>query len=197
MATTIPSGYTLNTLTFAVTGSLIPQTITCLTTSVPFGSVATDLSEWETSMLDTGKPFESASLADMYTVIASSSLKNAGGVLTSAVNALSLPGTGTWEPPSSNTPCIIAKRTALAGPSHRGRMFAPAGILDDGNVNANGIINAGYLAVVQGNFNAAFTRMVTVGLQPVIGHGASPTPTACTSFTVTPLVGTFRRRIRR
>jgi len=152
---------------------------------------------WDIAMWGAGKPFEAANMAATYTLIESRVLLNRSGVLQVDFANPALLGTGVWAPQSGNAPILVAKITPNAGPRYRGRMFAPSGLVDEGDINSSGHILTGTVTALQTRFTAAYNSLVSNSVPPLLLHGPTLAPTAITEFRVNNLVGTMRRRIRR
>jgi len=197
MATTLYNNAAIASLTWQVTGSLLPQTITCGLSSLIGDTAATIRTDWDVAMWGAGKPFAAAAMSPDYTLIESRVLLNRGGVLTVDFGNPNLVGTASWASASPNVPVIIAKTTAFAGPRYRGRFFAPAGVASEVGIDTSGHIAGGDVAALQTLFTAAYNSLVTNSVPPILLHGAVIPPTPITGFLVNPLVGTMRRRVRR
>lgn len=197
MATTLYPGTAQASLTWTVTGSLLPQTVTCGLLMAPGSTAAQIRTNWDIAMWGAAKPFAAASMANEYTLVESRVILNVGGVLTVDVGTPALVGTGGFASPSPNTPIIIAKNTLFAGPRNRGRLFAPAGCIADSEVSIAGVLAPGTITGLQTKWNAAFASLVANSVSARLLHGPLISSTPLTGFTVTPLIGTLRRRIRR
>lgn len=120
-------------------------------------------------------------------VLAYSSVQNAVGT--------GPPASGTM---TQNVAALFVKRTALPGRKGRGRMFWP--FVGDADVDAVGALSPGAVTRYTTMLTAWKTAITsnTAFDSPVLFHQTStPAPTAITSFTVSPLVATQRRRLRR
>lgn len=106
-----------------------------------------------------------------------------------------LQGTGEQNTTPQNCSLLVRKSTALGGRAGRGRMFLPPFNLDEGNVDAKGMLDLDYLNDMQTLFNAVFLPVAPVILHDSATPGA-PAPTPITGWTVDPRIATQRRRLR-
>lgn len=105
--------------------------------------------------------------------------------------------TGDFLP--QNCSFLMQKRSDLGGRRNRGRMYWP--IISEGNVNEVGEISSGFLSTLNtfaDNFLAEAQNAANNLSAMVILHSSGdPTPAVVTSVSVTPLIATQRRRLRR
>nr|CRY95224.1 hypothetical protein [uncultured prokaryote] len=97
---------------------------------------------------------------------------------------------------------IARKNTTDLGRAGRGRMFIP-GMVSPGEIGQGGNINNTRRTAIQTGLQAFYDDLVAgdaggPALPPVLFHnpGTATSPTAITGFTVAPLVGWIRKRIR-
>jgi hypothetical protein len=120
------------------------------------------------------------------------------------------PGTGTWDPLSSNCAMLIKKRTAKGGRRNVGRMFLPSGYLSAVDTNHLGEISSTNQVVYQNcatqfldNLRDASTLpgQPIADFEPVVFHDKTELvaidPTPITGLTVDRLIATQRQRMRR
>lgn len=115
---------------------------------------------------------------------------------------IATPGSRTGEGLPWALSAIARKQTTDLGRSGRGRMFIP-GLVAPSEIGQGGTISSTRRATIQGrldDFHEALTDPEAfTTLPPVLFHSAAvglASPTAITSFTLAPLVGWIRKRIR-
>ena len=97
-----------------------------------------------------------------------------------------------------NCAILIQKQTASGGRRGRGRMFLPPFWPLETDVNDAGGITPALVTSIGASWDFVRTGMVTASLPPRLFHATSPfTPTIITGFTVSTLIATQRRRLRR
>lgn len=112
-----------------------------------------------------------------------------------------IPMTASAEMAPTAMALIVRKQTASYGRRGRGRMFLP-GTCPENVINENGGIQGGYVTTINtalGVFYTALTEGVLTEpvRPPVLFHGTAPAdPDPITAFTLAPLVGWIRGRIR-
>jgi hypothetical protein len=106
-------------------------------------------------------------------------------------------GTSTMSTCPANSSLILKKITGRGGRKGRGRMFIPPYGVNETNVGANGVINAGVVTAQQTSWGAAFTAFPIAGIQPVLLHSDGSAPDNITAVTIETSIGTQRRRLRR
>ena len=115
------------------------------------------------------------------------------GVVTSTATAL--PGGRDLDDLYSVLAPKIEKRTALAGRKYKGR-FHPPGLLEVGEVNADGSITSIRLGIIQGLAIDFVIALASDAGTPVILHSdPAIAPTAITAVNVAPKVGVLRNRM--
>jgi hypothetical protein len=201
----IPPGFALCSATFQCTGV---QRKPVITMGVRFNAhpVAAFINTvWREALTQAGSgcPFEPANMNAVWAVVETKVLANIGGTLFSDVNPTVVQGASIsiFESPPPNVSIVIAKKTAQAGRQFRGRLFSPANNIDESSVSNAGIISGGHLTTQQGYWTHVASDIASNSIDIVLLHepplvGATPAPTDITSLSVTPLVGTNRRRIR-
>lgn len=100
---------------------------------------------------------------------------------------------------------VVRKVTNEIGRRGRGRMFPP-GVLGSSEVDSNGLISTGRRDSLQTAFDLLYANLMNLTpvpgapvLAPVLLHSSGPSagvPTPVTGFSVAPLVGWIRGRIR-
>lgn len=103
---------------------------------------------------------------------------------------------GTVQILPPNCALLAQKRTGLGGRKNRGRMFVPPFMLNEADVDANGLINPSTLATVQGWFTSLFNGLDAVTQSPVLFHSDGSIPTQLTSFSLQNRIATQRERLR-
>ena len=186
---------------FQVVGGTRRPTITQAAAFTPGQSAPTVDAIWRQALTDTNRPFEDTYMSDDWSLVETKVLMNTAGVLTSYTNPAVYPGASTDPFVSPQVSLIVQKVTGLAGRQYRGRMFAPACILGENNVEANGSLQPSYQILFQAKFNGMFNALFANGVNPALLHeaplvGPVPPPTNVIAYLLTPLTGTNRRRIR-
>jgi hypothetical protein len=124
-------------------------------------------------------------------------------------------GTHAYSSVTSNCALLIKKKTALSGRHNSGRMFLPAGYVENDAVSQAGAIVTGSQAIYQLAMNQFYDNLlaetagvdpiVPTNLRPLLFHGVPAgtppveggrAPTVITSFLVDPVLATQRRRMR-
>lgn len=146
-------------------------------------------------------PYNLAYLNDTWNWVGDYCLVNVGGVLTSSVNNVIIPGTGNFDACSPNVSWPIHKTTNLAGRRMRGRIAFPAGFLPESEVSDAGAVDNTFRTTNQTLFNQLLLAMTTAGYPMYLLHAAStlsatPAPTPVISLLADGLVGTQRKRLR-
>lgn len=106
-------------------------------------------------------------------------------------------GTAVFPCPPPQVAYLLQKRTARGGRMGRGRCFLPPIFTDETNVNTAGVISGFDLAALQTLWDNALTALQASDCPPVLLHADGSTPDAITSWQISDLVATQRRRIRR
>lgn len=110
----------------------------------------------------------------------------------------SQPGTNAGAQATPGVAVLCQKVTGFGGRTGRGRWYWPAP--PEGSVDQAGLLTAGYASALQVDFDALHVAMINNDLNPYLLHGASAPlvlPRLITSFQVSPMVATQRRRQRR
>lgn len=150
----------------------------------------------------TARPYNAGSFNSDWTQIKVYCLLNTGGVLTSATTVFSTAGTLSADSAAPGTSVVVHKDTGLAGRQYRGRLAYFACAVDELDINSNGIIDAGVVTAYQAFWTAAFNAAVANSVPLYLIHGpgpggVTPVPTALTGLTMSNLVGSQRKRLRR
>jgi hypothetical protein len=127
--------------------------------------------------------------------------------MTSALDLTPLTGTVTaGATPSPNCSVLVEKKTNFAGVRYRGRMSVPPCNIPENTISVAGVISNTELAVQQGMWDWVFSTLGSAGFNPYLFHAPSkpgtvhpttaPARTQIINFTVSPLIGTNRRRLR-
>lgn len=105
-------------------------------------------------------------------------------------------GTGTNASLPQNCALLIKKGTALGGRQGRGRMYLPAGYLQEGLVDDNGTIDSSFRGDLQTAATAFRSDVAGAAGNMDLLHSGSLAPTVVTSLTVDTRIATQRRRLR-
>lgn len=156
-------------------------------------SVATDvLNAWNTS----GIKAELASSTTMTGILVKAG-PNATGASGLFAGAGANTNAGVGAAP--NTTYLVGKNTDAGGRSGRGRMFLPG--VPEVNVNEAGVVSPAAVTALQTKVSAFLTALLTNDTPMVLLHGgpSAPitTPLDVTSLSVSNVVATQRRRLRR
>jgi len=202
MSATPPAGYGYFAITHSVSGATHFPTVTCGFLNTGFATAATLNTNLRAAMIASTNFWDAADMSAFYTMTSTYILLNTAGVLTTDLNVTPIIGTNVSLAPSPmNTAMIIRKNTAQAGRQFRGRMFMPPMNTSESNINQNGLLNGTAQSDLNIRSASFYAGLVANGLGPVLLHnpplsGPTPSPTTIQSFTVTPLIGTIKRRIR-
>lgn len=123
------------------------------------------------------------------------------GVVSVSSNRDPVAGGSTAVQAPLNVALLINKRTSTPGRNGKGRMFLP-GILDARDPHLNGIISPAGVAAYQTKVDSFYNALQTTTGSLIDGayvlHTSGPfeAPSKITSLSVSPKVGTMRRRLR-
>lgn len=189
-------------ITFGFQGSGIAQFNTWAFANPLSFTAANIRTNLESASRGTGSIYDDVNYYNLSRMVSSYVLVNIGGLLYSDQANVSYSGSASFNPVPPGTSGVVHKNTALAGRQYRGRVALPSYFLDETAVASNGGINAPVVAALQASLNQWQSDMSGYGTPAVILHGpplvgATPAPTAVTSFEMTALVGSQRRRLRR
>jgi hypothetical protein len=102
--------------------------------------------------------------------------------------------------PPPNVAAVVRKRTAFVGKAYRGRLYFP-GLLDEVNMDENGVIVPAGITVLQTAANGWLTNLDTgpgnLGGMWLLHQKSLVLPTRVTSMLMQPIVRTQRRRLPR
>lgn len=109
-------------------------------------------------------------------------------------------GSGGFEPCASSL-CVLAKKvTGLRGRANSGRMFLPAGYLDEGDVAANGQIGADLVSALQsmmGDFGTAVSGVSGFDAPAILHSNPATLPTPFVGFDIEGMCASQRKRMPR
>jgi hypothetical protein len=111
-----------------------------------------------------------------------------------AVNSL---GTAVGETPPPNVTLLVRKGTALGGRKNRGRIFAPAALISESQIDKTGVVDPTYQGIVQDYWDNFLEAMGASDVPMVLLHSTPGLPTPVSSVTLENMVATQRRRLRR
>lgn len=94
-----------------------------------------------------------------------------------------------------NCAFLVQKRSGVAGPQGRGRMYLPPFAAIESEISSNGVLSPGATAAIQGRVNDAFPVDSAVILHDALSPTTVPTP--ITVLVLSNLLATQRRRLRR
>lgn len=191
----IPNNCAVCTTTWTVTGSTRPQTITCAITNSS-AATAQDIDDvWYAHMFgQTYSIFKAGEMSNAYTLTQTSTTLNRLGLFTQAVTTRAGVGTVANSPPPPQVCVNVKKVTGLSNKKYRGRFFAPAGWVDEGNINVAGHLDSGTVTALQALATATFTHLAAAGMQPVLLHNDATPATTINAWTVQGNTATLRHR---
>lgn len=201
MSTTPPPAFGYWAITIQTTGSGHLSVITCGFANPTPATASYANGLLRTSMGSTNNPFLAANMQIGFTVINTYVLINTGAGLYVDNNTATISGSAVSTAPPLNTALIVKKNTIFAGRQYRGRMMVPPFGVNEGDISIAGVIGGTTLSNNQTRWNNFYTSLVSNNLQPVLLHsppkvGTTPAPTNISSFSITPLIGSIKRRIR-
>ena len=144
----------------------------------------------------TGRPFSAANMDNQWTLAETKILyRNAGGLLLTDIDVSTVVGTKVVDPLPVNTSVILRKNTGFAGKAYRGRCLLPPLYFQESDIDAAGIITG--WATYNTLWDTARTTMVSNGVSPVLLHdNPALAPTAISTFSINPRIGTIGKRLR-
>lgn len=123
--------------------------------------------------------------------------RNAGGTLLVGESTVVNAGTDAGgQTPVPNAAILVKKKTGIAGPKQRGRMFVPPFGLAEANVNMSGVMDAAVVTVIQNAINVMVASWVTNDVTPVLLHSDATPPSLINVWQVDARMATQRRRLR-
>lgn len=205
--TILSPGETIVTATLNVGGSSKNFVITMGIAASGGPSVTTVLAAWRAALVAAAGPFYVNSMSTGWQLTKVYGLQNSGGIMQSAQDLTPVVGTATGQlTPSPNVSVLVEKITLNAGVRYRGRMSVPPCNIAEVDVNQAGVIASTAMTTQQAMWSYVRNTLTTAGYNLYLFHAASkpgtinptltPPRTAITALTVSPLVGTNRRRLR-
>lgn len=147
--------------------------------------------------IQSGSPFQGSNMPDVFnlTEVVVSEMTAEGPLSDSA--GPTVPGTGGAAPVPINCALLVTKLTGTGGRRNKGRMYMPAFLPGESQVDQNGVLASGVQGTIQGQINAAVAADTADEIGYVLYHQTgSDTPTAITELRVENLIATQRRRMR-
>lgn len=162
--------------------------------------LGTALGQIAVALTATGSILENASLINagwVWESIKATMVGTDGGPLT-LVTPVNMVGTGTASGPPNNCALLVHKYTSRPGREGQGRCFVPPYNLDETDIAANGTLDTGDIAFLQGRWDTFLDEVEgSADAELSLLHsGLSPLPDRITSFVVDSRVATQRRRLR-
>jgi len=111
------------------------------------------------------------------------------------LRAMGYAGEDTADAVPPNTSALVGKVTGLGGRQGRGRMFWPG--VSEEDVTTSGVLSSAKVLALQTACDTFLDSLETNLVPMVILHGNSLTPTPVTKLSVSGVVATQRRRLRR
>lgn len=198
MGNVLPPAYSLWIPTWTLDGSTkIFQTVHMLKDDVA-GAPAAINASMRTFWAAAARPYNAAQMYVGYTLAKTETYVNTDGVITYDLDETPIIGTLSSSLGTPiNTSILVKKNTNVVGRRYRGRHMFPNLWVPEANISQAGIITTGGVSTLQALFTAAITAQIAGGLDPYLGHSVSEVaPTAYTTVSVQPKIGTMRRRIR-
>lgn len=196
MSTIIPVGGAVAILRFSLLGDLEPMitTIGLQEAQLPDGeAMADELYEIVTSP---GGIATDEGIIVGYTFLGTTIMIQTPGGFSSYEHNGPQIGTQAGSVVPSNCALLVHKNSNTGGRRGNGRMYFPPYNFTEANVDARGQLNS--LSFLQPQFNEFFARLIAaVELPPpVIYHDDGSPGTIITGFTIDPVIGTQRGRMR-
>jgi hypothetical protein len=102
------------------------------------------------------------------------------------------------KPVPINSAELVSKQTSSGGRRNRGRLFHPPVHMDEGTVDARGVIASVTVPILQNYFDVFMGELAERDLRPVLFHGSGSTvPTTITGLALQSTLATQRRRMRK
>lgn len=186
------------TAQFQLAGSQHTSVITCgLSNFAGESANAVELA-WRTALAATGRPFELSNILVGWTFAKTTALVNNAGVETYFETVINAAGTKVGQGVPTNGAVLVQKNTGIVGRKYRGRMYVPPFYFIEGDVDMAGVINSTPLTAYRALWAATFTELAADLHEPCILHlDTAEARTLCTSLTVSNLLASQRRRMRR
>lgn len=202
MALPPPIGYALYSQTFTQTASGRTAVVTMGVQPLAGATAAGTLSNVAAALNAANRIFDPATLDSSWSLTEQYCLFNNGGIMQSAQQFVSVAGTVAGNCVTPQVSIVMNKRTARAGRQFRGRTAIPAGFLQETDVDDSGTIGGTRLTAFNLAASLTYSALAGNGVPAYLLHsmplsGILPTPTPVTSFLVSGLVGTQRKRLRR
>jgi len=198
MTVNIPLGFAQGIFVFTLSGKQEPMAVTMgwdLTESVT--SVDADAQAIYNQLTSANRPFAAGSMNSSYQFegVELQKATATGPIVGSHRSPVVGLGTNQLLPP--NCAVLVKKNTARGGRKGRGRMFVPMAVIGEGFVDQLGTLTAANVIQQQNAWQAFLGATASMLQKPVLFH-ADPLidPDPITSFTVTNLISTQRRRLR-
>ena len=197
-----PIGFALWAATFTQTTSGRKAVVTMGCKPAVGATAAGVRASISNAMFSAGRALQFSDLDTSWSLTQQYVLLNSGGVLTSDTSITNTPGTASKSVPPPNVAVVVNKHTALAGRQYRGHMQMPAGYIDISSIGEDGVVNNTYVTAETALWAATLTAANTNNVPFYLMHdvpksGVTPAPTLIASMTVSGLIGTQRRRLRR
>lgn len=194
---TVPSHFGLATAQFQLSGTTHTCVITCGFINADDETAVQAELDWRTALSSASRPFALANIAAGWFFYKTTAIVNIAGVETYAEHVINGAGTKVAAAVPVNSAVLIQKQTGVLGRHNKGRMYVPPFYFLETDVDMAGNIGATPLGAYAALWNSAFTDMQTTGINPYILH-SDPllAPTPVTSFTVSSVLASQRRRMR-
>jgi hypothetical protein len=198
MTQVLPNGYANHKIKFGLSGSSHVSIITLGVQNADSNNAADVGSAIRSAFFSTSRPFALANIATGWSYLGDETNVMLAGVETFDVHTVSNAGTKSASAVPINAAVLCVKNTGVSGRRNKGRMFVPPFYFLEADVDMAGVISPTPLAAYQTLFNSAWSDLDTNNVPPVILHSVSEVaPTIITSFTISGLMATQRRRMRR
>lgn len=197
MGTVIPVGFGQARVMCAFSGSPDPFVITWGYDGDVAEDPNTDAAEIAAILVATGRPFKPAEYSNQITFRGVEVTRQTATGPIGGLSSALVVGTKSAPMIPCNSAFLLQKHTARGGRMGRGRCFLPPIWTDENNVSPLGIITAFDLSQMQVLWTSALTALLASDCPPVLLHADGSTPDPITSWTISDLCATQRRRMRR
>ena len=196
MAVIIPVGFGQATFVWTVAGKADEMNFTCGYT------LSSDFTEDPAAAAIRGyfvaasRPFIAANISTGFKFegVRVTANRGTGPILGQDMTATT--GTAAQLALPTNCCVLLRKTTARGGRKGRGRMFLPAGVIGEAQVNQVGEIDASSLTAMQTQYTAAVNAWIAGPYKPVLLHEDGSAPDNILAMTLQRVIATQRRRMR-
>jgi len=151
---------------------------------------------WTTGSTPFG-PFQASNMSNVYSLVTTScTLMTSTGPIIGEY-ATNVTGGSAVSRPPAQVAFLVRKSTARGGRKGRGRMFLPAAVIPEGEIDEAGKLQTATITREQPKLNGVLAQMNTLQVPAVLLHSDPiTTPDTITALTLQSIVGSQRRRLR-